>query len=24
VLLANYTHRGQWPPLYQRWVASDS
>ena len=23
VLLATYTHRGQWPPSYQRWAASD-
>ena len=23
VLLANYTHRGQWPPSYQLWAASD-
>jgi hypothetical protein len=23
VLLANYTHRGQWPPSYQRWAALD-
>jgi hypothetical protein len=22
VLLATYTHRGQWPPYYQRWSAS--
>jgi pyridoxamine 5'-phosphate oxidase-like protein len=22
VLLATYTHRGQWPPSYQRWAAS--
>jgi hypothetical protein len=21
VLLATYTHRGQWPPSYERWVA---
>ncbi len=24
VLLATYAHRGQWPPSYERWFASDS
>jgi len=24
VLLATYTHRGQWPPAYERWAASDA
>lgn len=24
VLLATYTHRGQWPPTYERWSASDA
>jgi hypothetical protein len=23
VLLATYTHRGQWPPTYERWAASE-
>jgi hypothetical protein len=23
VLLAIYTHRGQWPPTYERWTASE-
>jgi hypothetical protein len=23
VLVATYTHRGQWPPFYERWVALD-
>ena len=23
VLVATYTHRGQWPPSYERWAASD-
>jgi hypothetical protein len=23
VLVATYTHRGQWPPKYDRWAASD-
>jgi hypothetical protein len=23
VLLATYTHRGQWPPTYERWAVSD-
>jgi hypothetical protein len=22
VLVATYTHRGQWPPSYERWSAS--
>jgi hypothetical protein len=22
VLIATYTHRGQWPPSYERWIAS--
>jgi hypothetical protein len=22
VLVATYTHRGQWPPSYERWIAS--
>jgi len=21
VLIASYTHRGQWPPSYQRWAS---
>ena len=24
VLVATYTHRGQWPPSYERWSASDN
>jgi len=24
VLVASYTHRGQWPPSYERWSASDN
>jgi hypothetical protein len=24
VLVATYTHRGQWPPWYQRWSASNN
>jgi hypothetical protein len=23
VLIATYTHRGQWPPSYERWAAAD-
>ena len=23
VLIATYTHRGQWPPAYERWAASE-
>jgi hypothetical protein len=23
VLIATYTHRGQWPPSYERWAAPD-
>jgi len=24
VLVATYTHRGQWPPAYERWAAPDA